>query len=113
MGRGIFIAFKGVDCTGKTSLCDGLVEQFIDETYYLVEHFEFPQRHLATGRILDCHLKKEIELDDHVLHHLFSAIRWEVSNLMKQMPTNHTPVFIDCYAVSGIAYSAAKKTLSL
>ena len=100
------MAFEGIDRTGKTSLCDSVAEKFIDETY-LVEHFEFPQRHTATGRILDRYLKQEIELDDHVSHHLFSANRWEVSDLITRMLTNDTPVLVDRYVASGMADSAA------
>ena len=111
MGRGIFVAFEGIDRTGKTSLCDGLVEQFTDETYF-VDHFEFPLRYTATGRILDRYLKNEIELDDHVAHHLFSANRWEATERLQKMLSD-TPVFVDRYVASGMAYSAAKGTLSV
>uniref|UniRef100_A0A2C9M839 dTMP kinase n=1 Tax=Biomphalaria glabrata TaxID=6526 RepID=A0A2C9M839_BIOGL len=48
------------------------------------------------------------ELDDRVVHLLFSANRWEAIESMKKTLKAGTTLIVDRYAFSGIAYSAAK-----
>lgn len=60
-------------------------------------------------------MKGESQQEDHVIHLLFSANRWEAANAIRTAITEGTTVVIDRYYYSGIVYSAAKDnpTLSL
>jgi len=59
--------------------------------------------------MIDHYLKGDQQLEDHVIHLLFSANRWEHVTRIKSLLTSGTNVIIDRYAYSGVAYSAAKK----
>ena len=70
-------------------------------------------RTTATGKVINSYLTGEIELEDHAVHLLFSANRWEsVNNIMATLEAGIN-VIVDRYAYSGVAYSAAKPNLSL
>ena len=73
----------------------------------------FPDRSSEIGSIINSYLTSVKELDDHVVHLLFSANRWELQNEILNTLENGTNVIIDRYAYSGVAYSAAKPNLSL
>jgi len=73
----------------------------------------FPERTTAIGSIIDQYLTCAKELDDHAIHLLFSANRWELVPEIKASLDNGTTVMIDRYAFSGVAFSAAKPGLSL
>ena len=75
--------------------------------------FNFPDRLTRIGRILDKYLKNDLELDDCVAHHLFSANRWEVSEQIEATLTSGAPVVADRYVASGTAYTVAKGNLTL
>jgi dTMP kinase len=112
MFRGPFIAFEGLDKTGKTSLCASVARDLC-ETEFIPRSISFPRRHTDTGYILDKYLKKEIELNDCVSYHLFSANRWEAHNEIIDILKTENPVLTDRYVASGIAYTAAKGNLSI
>merc|ERR1711973_776581 len=59
------------------------------------------------------YLKGTSELDDHVIHLLFSANRWEMLSELRKNLESGTHVVVDRYAFSGVAFSAAKPGLSL
>ena len=44
--------------------------------YYLYAHFNI-DRTTDIGKVIDGYLTKKSELDDHAVHLLFSANRWE------------------------------------
>jgi dTMP kinase len=70
-------------------------------------------RYTATGEIFDKYLRKELELDELVAHHLFSANRWEIKELIENLLGAHHPVILDRYVALGIAYKAAKGKFSI
>jgi dTMP kinase len=65
-------------------------------------------RSTPTGKLIDAYLKREIEMDDHAAHLLFSANRWEVMAALEAEIARGTSVVLDRYAYSGVAFSAAK-----
>lgn len=52
-------------------------------------------------------------MDDHVIHLLFSANRWEASKTIDSLLSDGTTVLCDRYYHSGIVYSAAKRNPAL
>ena len=58
--------------------------------------------------MIDKYLRKEIELDDHAAHLLFSANRWELMPQMKRDLEAGTTLVVDRYAFSGVAFTSAK-----
>lgn len=48
------------------------------------------------------------QLDDHSIHLLFSANRWEVAKRIEDNINNGISVIVDRYSYSGAVYSAAK-----
>lgn len=72
-------------------------------------------RTTSIGKSIDAYLKGESEQEDHVVHLLFSANRWEAATSIRAAIEEGTTVVIDRYYYSGIVYSAAKgrKDLSL
>lgn len=63
--------------------------------------------------MIDQYLKGESEQEDHVIHLLFSANRWEAASSILSDLSAGTTVVIDRYYYSGCVYSAAKDNPSL
>lgn len=57
---------------------------------------------------IDSYLKGDSHLEDHAIHLLFSANRWEAAPQIKEDIANGITIIIDRYYYSGIVYSAAK-----
>ena len=76
MKRGKLIVFEGVDCTGKTTISRHIIET-LDNLDIPVKLYRFPDRTTTIGKNIDSYLKHDKDLDDRVIHLLFSA------NLMK------------------------------
>jgi len=49
------------------------------------EVWRYPNRTTNIGKLINSYLSKEIELEDHAVHLLFSANRWETVDLMKEV----------------------------
>lgn len=65
-------------------------------------------RTTGIGKMIDAYLLSKAEMDDHAIHLLFSANRWEcVSSILASLEAGET-VVVDRYAFSGLAFSAAK-----
>lgn len=63
--------------------------------------------------MIDSYLSGQSEQEDHVIHLLFSANRWEVApSIMADLRAGKT-VIVDRYYYSGCVYSAAKQNPSL
>ncbi|KAK7452294.1 hypothetical protein CaCOL14_004790 [Colletotrichum acutatum] len=106
--RGAFIAFEGLDRSGKTTQVK-LLEQRLIEEGKKVKVIRFPDRTTPIGQMIDAYLKSSVEMEDHVIHLLFSANRWEaVKNIQNLLASGYT-VICDRYYHSGIVYSAAKQ----
>lgn len=72
------------------------------------EIWRYPNRSTSIGRLINSYLTKEIELEDHAVHLLFSANRWETVDQMKEKLNKGVNLIVDRYAYSGVAYTAAK-----
>ncbi|CAG8558040.1 8241_t:CDS:2 [Ambispora leptoticha] len=138
--RGAFIVFEGCDRAGKSTQAAKLVEYLqnrhkqplkndetsiasnlkVSETMTnnsndseVARLWKFPDRTTLIGKMIDAYLKKTKDLDDHVVHLLFSANRWECMNVIKNILMSGTTLVVDRYAYSGAAFSAAKKDLDI
>ncbi|XP_023234781.1 thymidylate kinase-like [Centruroides sculpturatus] len=112
ISRGAFIVLEGCDRVGKSTLTRFLVEN-LRNNGMKVESLHFPNRKTKTGILIDKYLKCEEELDDHAIHLLFSANRWESVSEMCNLINSGTTLIVDRYAYSGVAYSASKKGLDV
>ncbi|KAG1839380.1 thymidylate kinase-domain-containing protein [Suillus tomentosus] len=109
--RGAFIVIEGLDRSGKSTQVSLLHDRLQDAqnagpTKVVMLHF--PIRTTAIGKMIDAYLHSESELDDHTIHLLFSANRWEIASTITAHLEQGTTVLADRYAFSGIAFSARK-----
>lgn len=74
--RGALVVLEGLDRCGKTSQSTRLVKN-LDELGYPAELFRFPDRNTVIGQMISSYLNSDSQLDDHTIHLLFSANRWE------------------------------------
>ncbi|XP_029825426.3 thymidylate kinase [Ixodes scapularis] len=105
--RGLFVVFEGCDRTGKTTQIK-LLSESLSKLGHKTETIAFPNRSTTTGTLLDSYLKASTDLDDHAVHLLFSANRWEAAPSLLSTLARNTTVIADRYAYSGVAFSAAK-----
>ena len=63
--------------------------------------------------MIDSYLQSKTEMDDHAIHLLFSANRWEKSVWIKDTIAEGYTIICDRYAYSGMVYSAAKNNIAL
>lgn len=63
--------------------------------------------------MIDSYLKSQLEMEDHVIHLLFSANRWEAVKTITALLAAGTSVLCDRYYYSGVVYSAAKQNPAL
>nr|XP_014102779.1 thymidylate kinase isoform X2 [Bactrocera oleae] len=68
----------------------------------------FPSRTTEIGSTINSYLKNSKELNDQVIHLLFSANRWEFLKEMQDLLNAGTTLVVDRYSYSGVAYSVAK-----
>jgi dTMP kinase len=95
--RGTLIVVEGLDRAGKSTQCARLVSN-LEHQGHKVKHMRFPgilritnaegavanqasftDRTTTIGSMIDTYLKNQIQSDDHVIHLLFSANRWEAA----------------------------------
>lgn len=112
MSRGIFIVFEGLDRSGKTTQSTLLFQELSKQGLQCCQ-MRFPDRTTQIGAIIDGYLGKKLELDDHAIHLLYSANRWEKASDIKKLLTSGTTIICDRYAFSGVAFTAAKGMASL
>ncbi|WVQ85459.1 thymidylate kinase [Cryptococcus sp. DSM 104549] len=105
--RGAFIVFEGLDRCGKSTQVDRLVQR-LETDGHKARLQKFPDRTTAIGKMIDAYLQSKAEMDDHAIHLLFSANRWECAAAIRRDLDNGVTVIADRYAFSGIAFSAAK-----
>lgn len=113
--RGAFIVLEGLDRVGKSTLAKKLVEH-LDRIRKPVSHCRFPDRETPIGKVINELLTDKDNtkrIDDHALHLLFSANRWEYNRRIRNAMLKGTTVISDRYSYSGIAYSSAKRGLSI
>ncbi|CAA2954729.1 thymidylate kinase isoform X1 [Olea europaea subsp. europaea] len=100
--RGALIVLEGLDRCGKTS------QSYLEELGHAVESWRFPDRTTNVGQMISSYLGNKSHLDDHTIHLLFSANRWEKRSLMESKLKSGTTLIIDRYSYSGVAFSSAK-----
>ncbi|KAI7960266.1 hypothetical protein MJO29_005334 [Puccinia striiformis f. sp. tritici] len=105
--RGSFIVFEGLDRSGKSTQCR-LLEEKLKQAGRAVESMRFPDRTTAIGQMINSYLCQTSELDDHAIHLLFAANRWEKSTDIHTTLQSGTTIICDRYAFSGTAFTAAK-----
>ncbi|KAK0716199.1 thymidylate kinase-domain-containing protein, partial [Lasiosphaeris hirsuta] len=110
--RGALVILEGLDRSGKTTQVKLLEQRFV-ELGKKVKVMRFPDRTTPIGQMIDSYLKSQVEMDDHVIHLLFSANRWEAAKTITHLLNTNVTVLCDRYYYSGIVYSAAKQNPSL
>ncbi|KAK2623798.1 hypothetical protein QTJ16_006979 [Diplocarpon rosae] len=105
--RGAFIVIEGLDRAGKTTQ----VKKLCDRLYasgHNIKTIRFPDRTSPVGKMIDSYLQSSIEMDDHAIHLLFSANRWEKAQWIEATLSSGYTIVCDRYYYSGMVYSAAK-----
>lgn len=110
--RGAFIVIEGLDRTGKSTQC-GLLAKALSSKNCRAEVLKFPDRTTTIGTMIDSYLKKSCDIDDHAIHLLFSANRWEARTRLTQDLNRGITLIADRYAYSGVAYSSAKPGMDI
>ncbi|KAJ5913149.1 hypothetical protein N7504_002032 [Penicillium tannophilum] len=112
--RGALIVVEGLDRAGKSSQCE-MLRDYLSNQGKTVKYIRFPDRTTLIGQLINKYLLGSANQDDHSIHLLFSANRWEIAKSIEQEITSGTTVIVDRYSYSGAVYSAAKAnpTLSL
>lgn len=128
MSRGALIVLEGIDRTGKSTQAKMLVEA-LRAAGVRAEGRRFPDRTTAIGSVIDKYLQSTGDHDDHVIHLLFSANRWEARDGGRRLCGRSDPLpshrlspmqelerllvegvtlVVDRYSFSGVAFTAAK-----
>jgi len=103
--RGALIVIEGLDRSGKTTQAGLLAERLEGP----VKLMRFPDRTTPIGKMIDGYLRSQSDLDDHAIHLLFSANRWELAPAIQRLLNEGTTVICDRYAFSGVAFTFAKQ----
>ncbi|XP_038039372.1 thymidylate kinase isoform X1 [Anas acuta] len=106
--RGALIALEGVDRAGKSTQGRRLVEA-LRAGGHRADLLRFPERTTEIGRLLGAYLAGEKDVEDHAVHLLFSANRWEHVPSMKEKLCQGVTLVVDRYAFSGVAFTSAKE----
>lgn len=113
VARGALIVLEGLDRVGKSTLAKKLGEH-LERTRRPVSSCRFPERTTPIGQLINDFLKSgSKKVDDHAMHLLFSANRWELNKKIRHTIAQGTTVIIDRYSYSGIAYSCSKRDLTM
>jgi dTMP kinase len=78
-GRGALILIEGLDKAGKSTQCTLLAQNLQSKASNGVLHMRFPDRTTVIGKMINEYLTGSSEVEDHVIHLLFSANRWEAA----------------------------------
>ncbi|MCJ1385412.1 Thymidylate kinase [Xylographa soralifera] len=112
MARGALIVVEGLDRAGKSTQCEHLCVSLKNDGY-AAKRMRFPDRSTPIGISIDAYLKGETAIEDHVIHLLFLANRWEAAAQIRADVESGITVIIDRYSYSGAVYSAAKENPAL
>lgn len=94
--RGALIVLEGLDRCGKTSQ-SGRLYKYLDEQGHSVESWRFPDRNTGVGQMISSYLANKSQLDDHAIHLLFSANRWEKRFVQFTQSYLHCPYVVCNY----------------
>lgn len=103
----LFIVVEGLDRSGKSTQCAHLAA-CLNQSGFPAKVIRFPDRSTPIGEVINKYLTGELSLDDHAIHLLFSANRWELAASIVDDVTSGTTIIADRYYYSGCVYSAAK-----
>ena len=106
--RGKLVVFEGLDRSGKSTQVQRLVDT-LRQKGEKVEQTRFPNRTTLIGQMINNYLTGTSQQDDHAIHLLFTANRWESAQAIEDHINAGTTVVIDRYYCSGCVYSAAKQ----
>ncbi|NP_001307832.1 thymidylate kinase isoform X4 [Pongo pygmaeus] len=84
--RGALIVLEGVDRAGKSTQSRKLVEALC-AAGHRAELLRFPERSTEIGKLLSSYLQKKSDVEDHSVHLLFSANRWEQVYSWRMLPS--------------------------
>ncbi len=70
-------------------------------------------RNTPTGKMINDYLQGQAQQDDHSIHLLFSANRWEAAQRITSDLSDGFTIIVDRYSYSGAVYSAAKENPDL
>jgi dTMP kinase len=101
--RGKLIVLEGIDKSGKSTQAK-LLQKHVPNSVLL----SFPNRSNATGSLIHSYLQSKQELENHCIHLLFSATRWEDKDKILSYLEQGIHVILDRYVTSGWVYSIAK-----
>ncbi|KAI9834571.1 MAG: hypothetical protein M1819_002947 [Sarea resinae] len=110
--RGMLIVLEGLDKAGKTTQCARLAQNLTAHGSN-VKTTRFPNRATTIGQMINRYLEGRTEQEDHAIHLLFTANRWEAAEQIKAWIADGHIVIIDRYYYSGCVYSAAKQNKDL
>lgn len=105
--RGAFILFEGCDRVGKSTQCSMLVD-YLKKEGHDVELFRFPDRDTQVGKTIDAYLQNKANLNDRVVHLMFSMNRHECSAKILTALAAGKTIVCDRYVFSGVAYTMSK-----
>ena len=103
--------FEGLDRSGKTTQSARLVDHLNKSGKHTVL-MKFPDRETPIGKMINSYLTNETDVNDRMIHLMFTMNRWEEMTAFHQYIHGGVNVVMDRFSYSGIAYSAAKTSLS-
>jgi dTMP kinase len=104
--RGRLIAIEGIDQAGKRTQANLLARQ-IRKIGKHVSVWHFPDYKTPLGKQLRAYLDGEIRLDEHAVHLLYAANKWEVASSMQRGLERGEILVVNRYSPSNIAYGMA------
>ena len=107
---GKLIVLEGGDRCGKSTQIEKISEH-LHNMGHTVATLAFPDRFSAIGKIIQKHLKGEEKIEEHALHLLFSADRWNHKDELLHKINHYDFILVDRYVASGTAYSMATANL--
>ncbi|CAH2246760.1 thymidylate kinase [Pelobates cultripes] len=110
--RGALIVLEGADRAGKSTQARLLVDT-LRERGHRAEGLRFPERTTEIGKLIGSYLEKKNNIEDHTVHLLFSANRWEQVPMIKEKLASGVTLVVDRYAFSGVAFTSSKENFSL
>lgn len=109
MSRGRLIVIEGLDRSGKSTQAALLLHALTAHpSIPAAKLIKFPDRTTPIGKMIDSYLQNTSDLDDHAIHLLFSANRWELRSQLVDLISAGTWVILDRYVYSGIGFSMIK-----
>jgi len=99
--------FEGIDRSGKSSASVKLLEK-LKSLNVPAKLMRFPNRETKIGKMISQYLSSSLDMDDHAIHLLFSANRWENREDIESSLNKGETLIVDRYAFSGVAYTSSK-----